>query len=219
MQSVVRIEDSAPPVHYLVSDASGKCITVEWFDGEIDIRSGADASVRAMANMPYGRAVEAIGMGGPRWWWSNPGQSAERVAASYARCTEYDASRNPDAIGYAFDTLRIVGAPHTKWSIVYDIAKREVWYGSAQSPTGKHIALNSFDLSCSSPLLMLDVNAKFEGDATPHFVPFDFDTNLRYFQTLLARYEIEVSPEDTMHIMRLFETFGCAGAADPAPSD
>lgn len=210
MQSVVRIEDSAPPVHYLVSDATGKCITVEWFDGEIEIRSGADASVRAMANMPYGRSAEALEIGGPRWWWSNPGQSAERVATAHARCTSYDPVKNPDAIGYAFDTLKMVGAPHTKWSIVYDIAKREVWYGSAQSPTGKHIVLSSFEMSCDSPLLMLDVNAKFEGEAASHFVPFDFDTNRRFFETLLQRYGIEISPEDSLGIMQLFESFDCA---------
>lgn len=209
----VRMEDSAPPIHFLVADPSGRCATIEWFDGEYTCRYGDDVPVRAMSNMPYGRALEALNRGGPRWWWSNPGASAERFAAAHRRSMGYDAEKDPDAIKYAFDTLvYAVGAPHTKWSIVYDLAKREVWYGTVVSREAKHISLSSFDLSCGAPPLMLDVNAQLAGDVEEHFMPFDFDINLAVFRTLCARYGIDISEDDSLGLMRHLARFDCAPA-------
>lgn len=112
---------------------------------------------------------------------------------------------------YALETLtRVVAAPHTKWSIVYDIAKREIWYRSAVSPTVKHVALRSFDFSCEGPLLMLDVNTPMGGNVEKSFAPYDRDLNLAAFQTLCARYGIEVSEEDANALMSLFDGFRCA---------
>lgn len=142
--ATVRIEDAAPPVHFLVADAEGNCAAIEWLDGELVCHTGDALPVRAMTNMPYARALAAYERGGPHWWWSNPGRSAERFATAGKRNRSYDASRHPDPMSYAFTTLvELVSAPHTKWSIVYDVAKREIWYGSVRSPAGKHVSLRS----------------------------------------------------------------------------
>jgi hypothetical protein len=95
-------------------------------------------------------------------------------------------------------------------SIVYDIARREIWYRSAASPTVKHLSLGSFDLSCEAPLLMLDVNAALDGDVGGLFKPYEHYDNLTVFRTFCERYGIEVSSEGAAELMRLFESFGCA---------
>jgi penicillin V acylase-like amidase (Ntn superfamily) len=122
VDSKVRIEDSAPPVHYLIADAEGNAAAIEWLDGELVYHTGESLPVKAMTNMRYARGLAAFERGGPRWWWSNPGQSAERVAAAAHRNESYVSGRDTSAVEYAFGTLtHVVAAPHTKWSIVYDV--------------------------------------------------------------------------------------------------
>lgn len=206
----VRIEDEAPANHFLVADANGNTAAIEWLDGRLVVHVGDSLPVKAMSNMRYDRALTAFERGGPRWWWSNPGQSAERFAGAAARNGGYDASRET-AVNYAFVTLtQVVAAPHTKWNIVYDIAKREVWFRSAESPNIKHLSLHAFDMSCDAPLLMLDVNAPLTGNVEQSFIPFDHDVNLAVFRTLCAVYDIKVSEKEAVDLMRLIESFECA---------
>ena len=208
--ALVRVQDSGAPSHYLVADADGNCAAIEYLDGRFVYCSGENLPVKAMSNMRYARALYAYERGGTRWWWSNPGQSAERFAACQARSEGFDASRDTSAVNYAFGTLVYwVAAAHTKWNIVYDIAERELWYRSVASPTYKHISLDSFDLSCDAPKLMLDVNAALEGDVEDHFTPYDHDVNLNVFRTFCERYGIKVSEEGAVNLIRFFEGFEC----------
>ena len=210
VDELVRIEDQAPPSHFLIADAEGNCVAIEWLDGRLVYYTGENLPVKAMSNMRYARALKAFKRGGPRWWWSNPGQSAERFAGAATRNENYDENRYPNAVSYSFETLtQVVAAPHTKWNIVYDIAKREVWFRSVASPAVKHISLHAFDLSCTAPLLMLDMNAALDGNVEKSFKPYDYDVNLKVFQTLCSRYGIEVSTENAVGIMQLFESFKC----------
>jgi hypothetical protein len=52
-----------------------------------------------------------------------------------------------------------VVAPEMQWSIVYDIGKRGIWYGSVASKPVKHILFKNLDFSCEKLLQMLDINA------------------------------------------------------------
>ena len=210
--ALMRVKDSVPTNHYLISDADGNCVAVEYLDGEFVYHAGDDLRVKAMSNMRYERALYAYEHGGTRWWWSNPGQSAERFAACQARAESFDPDGEVPAVNYALGTLvYYVAAPHTRWNIVFDIANREIWYRSVQSPTYKHIALSSFDFSCDAPMLMLDVNAQLEGDVRERFVEYDPAVNLRVFRTFCERYGINVPEEDAVGLMSFYEGFDCAG--------
>jgi choloylglycine hydrolase len=208
----VRVEEKqSPPSHYLLADASGDCAAFEYVDGELLIHSGDNLPVRAMANMPYSRSAEAYERGGTRWWWSNPGQSAERVAAAENRSRSFDAASDTSAVNYAFGTLvYYVAAPHTRWNIVYDISARKLYYRTDRSPTYKHVSLDAFDFSCSAPFLMLDVNAQLEGDIEEHFVPYDAAISREVFSTFCSRWGVEVSEAGTDALMEIINAYECA---------
>jgi hypothetical protein len=160
--------------------------------------------------MRYGRALAAFERGGPRWWWSNPGRSAERFAAAHGRNVSYNPGRDGSAVRYAFGTLtHVVAAPHTKWNIVYDIAKRKVYFRSAVSPAVKHLSLNAFDFACGAPLLMIDINAVVEGNIEKVFKPYTRDVNMSVFRTHCDRNGIDVSLEEAERLMNFFESFEC----------
>jgi choloylglycine hydrolase len=207
----IRVQDVGPPSHYLVSDADGNCVAVEYIDGEFVSYSGAALPVKAMSNMRYARALEAYQRGGPRWWWSNPGRSAQRFAMCQTRADAFDPDGDTPAVNYALGTLvYYVAAPQTRWNIVFDIAGRQLWYRSDQSPSYKHIALAAFDFSCDAPRLMLDVNASLEGDVEEHFRAYDPAVNLDLFRTFCERYGIKVSEEGARELTGVFDAFECA---------
>jgi len=206
-----RVQDQSPPCHYLLADEVGGAAAFEYIGGEFLCHVGETLPVRAMANMRYARSAEAYERGGVKWWWPNPGESAERVASAEQRCKDFDAVSDTNAVNYAFETLvHHVAAAHTRWNIVYDIAGRVVHYRSDQSPTYKHVSFADLDFACRDPLLMLDVNAQFEGDAFPHFEPYDPTTNRRFFSTFCSRWNLDVSEEVIDALTEHYETYRCA---------
>jgi len=65
VDSLVRIEDQAPPNHYFVSDADGNCVAIEWLEGRFAYRAGDDLPIKAMSNMRCDRALAAHERGCP----------------------------------------------------------------------------------------------------------------------------------------------------------
>jgi hypothetical protein len=209
VNDTVRIEDDAPPSHFLVADAEGNCAAIEWIDGEYVCHTGENLPVKAMSNMAYARALAAFERGGARWWWSNPGQSAERFATAHNRCISFDPNGDTDAVTYGFGTLLQVAAPHTKWSIVYDIAKRQVAYGTVVSRPVKHIAFENLDFACQGPPKMLDVNVPLEGDVEKAFMPYDAQANESVFSTFCQRWGVELTQDEINGVMQHINSFGC----------
>lgn len=207
----VRIEDSAPPSHFLIADAKGNCAAIEWLDGKFVCHTGETLPVKAMSNSIYDQALSIYKRGGPRWWESDRGLTSERFAKAAKRNAAHKTSGESNKIKYAFETLtHIVAVPHTKWNIVYNIPERQVFFRSAASPTLKYLTLSAFNLSCTAPLLMLDVNTADEGNVEKSFKPYDRSANLTVFQNLCDRYEIKITSEAAADIMNLFETFECS---------
>ena len=206
----VRMDDPATPVHFLISDAKGDCIAIEWIDGKIVQYIGKTMEMKSMANMQYGKGVEAYKRGGARWWWSNPGESAERMANAKKRCDSYDAEKEPDAVKYAFGTLvDVVAAGHTKWSIVYDVARREIWYGTAYSRPVKHISFKNLDFECGDELMAMDINIQQEGDVEKYFGPLKREDNMNLLKHICRNYGVNLTDKEFEDLVDHLESFGC----------
>jgi choloylglycine hydrolase len=208
---VIRPEsDNGRPSHFLVADETGKTAALEYIDGKLVVYKGKDLPIRVMSNMPYGRALEAFNRGGARWWWSNPGRSAERFATAGARNAAYDAKANPNEVDYAFHTLSLVSDQYTKWSVGYHIGKRKIWFRTTRDRRARWISLGDLDFSCGAPSLILDVHTGNTGDVTRAFIPYNRETNLKVFETMCARLGIHVPHADAVNLMKAQEEFSCA---------
>jgi choloylglycine hydrolase len=150
----VRIDDRAP-LHFLVADASGGVAVVEFLEGRMVARSGAEVPVPALANDAYADALASRsgGRGGS--------SSAARFARAGRRALSFHgAPTRAEAIDYAFATLADVaqrGA--TQWSIVYDIGTREVFYRTRGRTGVRHLALAGLDLSCAGGTRAVSLDA------------------------------------------------------------
>lgn len=229
--SLVRVQDAEIPDHYLIADANGACVVIEFLHGRFVSFAGERLPVRALANATYASSLDFVEQGHVPTM--NPGRSVERVAAAAASAQRYTANPDGPPVDFAFDVLTktvvaprgfwhdLFREPYTRWNVVYDIARREVHYRTVASPKVKHVALRSFDLSCASPVRMLDINAKLGGEVAHAFTPYDADVNLKVFRRFCRKYGVKVSSADAIALMRHFDTFECVGddaAARPDPA-
>ena len=82
-----------------------------------------------------------------------------------------------DPVERAFDTLRRVEQPsQTRWSVVHDPKNLVVRWRSDLNDTIRSADLASFDLSCRTPVQLLDVHAG-EGEVGRLFVDYTSGAN------------------------------------------
>jgi choloylglycine hydrolase len=218
--SLLRLFQNECASHYLVADDSGECATIEFLDGRFVFHAGESLPVKALANAPYAAGIAFIERGVVPV--DNPGKSVERVAAAADKIKSFRPDRGVSPVDYALEVLtetvvapkkwwsNLFDEPYTRWNIVFDIRRRVVHFRNVESPNVKQLSLDSFDLSCQAPLLMLDVNAELEGSIDGYFGPYDHDINLKTFRTFCDKWGIEVSEENAVELIRLFESFACA---------
>ncbi|MFT6908038.1 MAG: penicillin V acylase-like amidase (Ntn superfamily) [Oleiphilaceae bacterium] len=204
------ITDGGFPNHFLVTDAKGRSAALEYIDGKLEVYTDNNLPVSAMSNMSYARALEAYQNDGPRWWWSNPGRSSERFATAAKRMSSFASTKDLNATPYAFDTLVKVADQYTKWSVVYNIDMRKIWFRTITSGEIKSVTMDSFDFSCTSPLLMIDVDTTLKGNVSKAFIPYNRQVNQRVFTTGLDRLGIKINKQDADNLMLTFEGFKCA---------
>jgi penicillin V acylase-like amidase (Ntn superfamily) len=219
LASTVRLAQNECKSHYLIADETGDCAAVEFLNGEFVYYNGDTLPVKALANAPYSAGIAYIEQGVVPA--DNPGASVERVAAAADKANAFEHSSGVSPVDYSLDVLTEVviapkkwwsnmfNEPYTRWNVVFDISRREVYFRTEDHSKVRHISLHNFSLSCDAPLLMLDVNEKLEGAVDRLFQPYDHDTNLKVFSTTCGKLGIDVSEENAVVLVEFFESFEC----------
>jgi len=82
----------------------------------------------------------------------------------------YDPKTTKAPIDYAFDILdNVAHHTYTQWRIVYDVKNLSVFFRTLENQNIRYFSLKSFDLSCATPVKVLDVNTELSGDITDKF--------------------------------------------------
>jgi len=216
----VRLPQQECASHYMLADATGDCATFEFLDGQFIVHHGESLPVKALANAPYAAGVDYMEQGlVPA---DNPGASVERVAAAADKMASYEPGQGVAPVDYSFGVLTetvvapkrwwsdMFHEPYTRWNVVFDINKQKVHFRTVKCQTVRHLSLSNFDFACEAPMLMLDVNAKLEGNVEGSFTAYDHEANLEIFRTFCDKWGIDVSEESAMALVELFESFECA---------
>lgn len=94
----------------------------------------------------------------------NPGESVERVAAAAQKIESFGADPGVSAVDYSLGVLTetVVAPkkwwsnwfdePYTRWSIVFDISRREICFRTVTRPSVRRLSLRAFDFSCEAPV-------------------------------------------------------------------
>lgn len=170
----VRIKGRTP-LHFLVSDARGESATVEFLNGKSVIHRGPTLPVAVLTNTSYATSASHLtnfsGFGGTRPIPASAG-SLERFVRVASMLQSYEPSAgNP--VEYAFTILESAAQPNwTRWSIVYDIARRALHFRTETAEEIKTVDFAKLDFSCRTPVVTLDLHAPLSGDVSTLLEPY-----------------------------------------------
>ena len=165
-------------LHYLACDATGACAAIEYIDGELALTTGDDLVVNTLTNSTYAASVEYlgqfVGFGGESPIPESAG-SLDRFVRASALALQEATLPEPDEV---FGILTSVSqGDYSKWNIVYDLTAGRMHWRTLTMPKIKWVDLAHFDLDCTSPVMLLDIDADLTGDVADAFEPYTMEAN------------------------------------------
>ena len=147
-------------LHYLVSDRTGRAITIEYLGGKVVAHHDGTLPVAVLTNNTYDDSMSYLrtitGFGGSHAVPNGIG-SLERFAHAAAMIRQ--TSPLSDTVARAFEILDAVHQPdYTRWSVVYDPAAGTIYFRTDNNPDIRSVSFASFDLDCASPVRIADIN-------------------------------------------------------------
>jgi penicillin V acylase-like amidase (Ntn superfamily) len=169
------------PLHYLVADASGAAATVEFLGGKLVAHAGGTLPVPVLTNDTYASSMAHLGkhrgFGGPDPVPAGPA-SLDRFCRASAKVRAFEAGESGSPVDYAFEILGDVAQGRfTRWSIVYDVASRVVYFRTLERAEIRKVPLAAFDLSCATPVKVYDLAGSGSGDVSAKFVDYTREAN------------------------------------------
>lgn len=170
------------PLHYLVADAAGNAATIEFLNGKMTVHKGTDLPFPVLTNDVYASSLEETKIttsatGGNNISFSNNSIDRFAKACNMVKAFQQKKITTP-VLDYSFSILdEVAQGSHTKWSIVYDITNKKIYFKTLEYQQVKMIAFDAFDLSCSSVSKAWDMNQTGAGDVTKQFKDFTLEMN------------------------------------------
>lgn len=193
----LRISTTSAPLHYLVADANGNAATIEFLDGKMVVHKAGQLAFPVLTNSVYSESVKLAKDAIRDNDIPGSGSSESRFIRACSMVNDYTSGKtNKPIIDHAFDVLSSVKqSTHTKWSIVYDISNKKIYFKTLDAPEIKTLLFSGFEFSCAQQPLAVDMNIAATGDVRKLFKPFNEDVNLKTIaeSALLSSGEVNIS--------------------------
>ena len=151
---------SRVPLHYLIAHSSGDAAVVEFLDGNAWFGGAELCRIQRWPTAAMARRSLSLDNDG-----EPPGGTSS--LARFARAARASDVKPAEPIEHAFATLADVAQPgYTRWSMVFDVQAARGALALRKQCRRPHRKLQSFDLSCSSPVKMMDVHEGAAGDVS-----------------------------------------------------
>ena len=172
--SVVRITSAGTPLHYLVADANGQAATIEYLNGKLIAHHGKGLPFPVLTNDTYDQSVSSYHQ--TRFNGNNSLERFSKVCNMISRLKSD--SQGKSLVDESFKILNAVAqGDYTKWSIVYDITEKKIWFNTQRFKQTRSIRLASFDFSCQFPSKCININGKELGDISQRLIEFSSHIN------------------------------------------
>lgn len=190
-ESVEQVINSASDIvldgwqwHFFTADRDGNSAVIEFINGKIVIHANDDMPVKVLCNALYSFELKTLGryegFGGQRSVTMEKGKEPRFVHAAQM-IKDYDAKVSENIINYGFDILdQLNSGGYNQWQIIVDMKNLHVYIRTNQSRDIRHFNLYSFDLSCETPVKMIDIHADLSGNITKNFVNYTFEQNKKF---------------------------------------
>ena len=171
-----RISPVNGKVHYIACDTTPTCAAFEMLNGKMVVSE----DIEVLANDTYENSSNHLkkfkGFGG----FNNiPSKkditSLDRfVKASYL-VQNFDEGANQ--LDYGFNILDFVSKHDSRWSILYNLDQQKVNFKTANHPLIKEVDLSTFDFSCKTPRMVVNIQTLMMGNLSNNFTPLTPDLN------------------------------------------
>ena len=181
--SRLRINEKATPLHYLIADASGNVATIEFLNGKMVVHKDDKLPFPVLTNDTYASSVHTANMVLPtgEGGQANPlvDKTVMRLENSLVRFVkacrmvkQFNATEiNMPVTDFAFSILdKVSQGSFTKWSIVYDITNKKIYFKTEPNKDIKHFQFSSFDFACNKPAKMFNMNQDVKGEIGNRFI-------------------------------------------------
>ncbi len=197
VQSHIRVfaRNQKYPVHFFIGDTTGRCAVIEFLDGQMIVHKGAGLSTNVLSNSEYAYAVDYLkehdGFGGSRALPENRTNSLDRFVRAAAMVQSYHLNPSASYVDYGFDILKSVSqGKRSVWTIVYDVSNMRIYFRTMMNKNLQYIDMKSFDFSCATPSLALDLNNTFSGDVAGHFETYTQEMNREFILRMTQYYTL-----------------------------
>lgn len=211
---LIRISQSAVPLHYLVADANGNVAAIEFLDEKMIVHKGKDLDMPVLTNNMYSESIKVYNEA------RKAGDSYEYDGNSLGRfgkaCKMVDAFKQYNGkksiTDYAFDVLKEVAqGDFTKWSIVYDITNKKILFKTQRFQSIKSVSFDAFNLACPAPSKAWDMNQPGSSDVSKNFVDFTSAINKKLVETAFreSRERMQVDEKSIAIVWQYAAGIGC----------
>lgn len=202
----------AAPLHYLIADASGKAATIEFIDGKMVVHQGADLTYPVLTNTMYKDAIKQVSNQKDAKG-SFQDNSLERFSTACRMVKQYQANDiKEEPVDYAFNILNKVAQKNfTKWSVVYDITNKQIYFIANGQTQRKYFSLRDFNFNCSTPPVAFSLSDTRSGGISKQFTELSFDVNKKLIEqsALESASEIQVSAQSQSKAAAYFRQVSC----------
>lgn len=167
--------------HFFTADRKGNAAVIEFLDRKTVVYQGEKLPVPVLCNEKYKQEMEMLqtyrGFGGEKpVVLKEAYRIDERFVRAARMINDFDPAQKA-ALDYGFEILTELSSRVTQWSYVCDLNNLKVYFKTTASPKIKELNLHSFDLSCQTPVKMLDIHADFSGSIERNLRDYSLEYN------------------------------------------
>lgn len=175
--SKLRITRKSTPLHYLIADAGGNVASIEFLEGVMVVHRDSSLPFPVLTNDTYASsAATAQSVLQPKGLDGNmevslENNSLDRFVKACSMVKKFHETKiDVPVTTFAFSILDKVGqGSFTKWSIVYDITNKKIYFKTEANKNIKTVSFTAFDLACSKPYKMFNMNQDVKGEVSSLF--------------------------------------------------
>jgi choloylglycine hydrolase len=205
--------------HFLVADRAGRAAVIEFLDGRAVVHTGAHLPITVLGNLAYDDEMKALtefeGFGGAKKVDFADRENGRRFVWGAKMLRDFGARAPAEAVPYAFSILAQLDKGATKWSLVFDIPGGRVSWRTNKARDIRFADLASFDLSCGTPALVLDIHGDASGDVANRFTPYNDTENAAAVKAALKPWPMGamgntfLKPRMVERMSKVPATFAC----------
>ncbi len=170
--------------HFFVADKKGQCACLEFIEGKTVVFTGRTMPIPVMCNSRYSDELELLeqydGFGGQQEVDLKNRETPRFVHAAHL-IRNFTAKPEP-ATDYGFEILESMDRGGTQWSYIIDVANQKVHFRTSVGSKVKYFDYGQMDFSCKSPVKIIDINSKLQGDVLDRFADYSPSMNRQFIE-------------------------------------